>query len=495
MANIKFGTSGWRAVIAEDFTSANLLKVTHAVAAHVKNNHEYGFHGEEYRRWLKNCGCFPKMPLVVVGYDTRYMSEDFARETAEGLASEGITALLSKTEAPTPAVAWTVIKNRAVGGITITASHNPPHYNGFKWTPFWGGPAIPSITDDIEINLFNLNQTTAAKRMPLQTAIDNGLVELRDFQSDYLKQLASLLDLKKIKQAGLKIAVDSVYGTARSYLRPFLEAAGVSAFGLHEERDVLFGGSSPDTSEDNLKELRGLVLQKKLDIGLACDGDADRFGIIDSEGTWISPNEALGLLVEHLAKNKGMSGKVCRSLMTSHFADAVAKLYNLEVRETAVGFKYIGDLLRTGQYLIGGEESGGLSIMGHVPEKDGILACLLIAEMTAFEKKPLAEIRRRLHKKAGDFINARFNFRVENGMNMSEINSRLKHKPPLDLAGSSVWRIDHTDGFKFIMRDGSWLGLRPSGTEPVVRIYVEARTRLKFDALVKESRKILGAYK
>lgn len=491
MANIKFGTSGWRAVIAEDFTSANLLKVTHAVSSHVRDNQEYGFNGEEYRRSVNGTGRLPKNPTVVVGYDTRYLSEDFAKEVAEGLASDGITVLLSGSDVPTPVIAWAVMENSAVGGITITASHNPPEYNGFKWTPFWGGPAIPAVTDEIEAYAAVISNSAAVRRMPIQSALDTGIVEILDLHPGYVRQLSSLLDLKSIKKSGLRVAADSVYGTARTYLRPFLEKHGVAVAGLHEERDVLFGGRSPDTGEQSLRELRDIVLKKKLDLGLACDGDADRFGIIDSEGNWISPNDVLALLLEHLVKNRGMKGKVCRSLMTSHFVDAVARAHGLEMRETAVGFKYIGDLLRTGQYVIGGEESGGLSIAGHVPEKDGILACLLIAEMVACEKKPLGKILAQLHKKVGDFFNARVNLRLDEGTNMAQITDRLRLKPPLELAGSSVWRIDHTDGFKFIMKDGSWLGLRPSGTEPVVRIYAEASGRQKFEALLDAGKKIV----
>lgn len=481
--------------MAEDFTSANLVKVAHCISYHIKSNADYGFGGEEYKRSVKNVRSAPKIPTVVIGYDTRYLSEEFAREAAEAFASNGISVILSDREAPTPSVAWAVMENSAVGGVTITASHNPWHYNGLKWTPFWGGPAIPAITNEIEAHTINISQTAASRRMPFQQAVDTGLVEMRDLRPGYIKQIFSLLDSKRIRKSGLKVAVDSVYGTARSYLRPFLEKLGVSVTGLHEERDVFFGGSSPDTSEETLGELKGLVLKKRLHLGLACDGDADRFGIIDSDGNWVSPNEVLGLVLEHLVKNRGMTGKVCRSVMTSHFVDAVAGSHGLKARETAVGFKYIGDLLRTGQYLLGGEESGGLTVNGHVPEKDGILACLLIAEMVAFENKPLGKIRQLLHKKVGEFVNVRINLRLEGKTSvpggMHAVTNRLRLRPPLELAGGSVWRIDQTDGFKFIMKDGSWLGLRPSGTEPVVRIYAEASNKARLDVLVNEGRKIV----
>ncbi|MBI4802392.1 MAG: phosphoglucomutase/phosphomannomutase family protein [Elusimicrobia bacterium] len=492
-AHIKFGTSGWRAVIAEDFTLTNLRRVTHAAAKHIRENREYGCKGEEYLLHLKTSGKPPpKVPQVAIGYDTRCLSEEFAKNVAEAFAVEGFCALLSDAEAPTPVTAWTVTNTHAAGGVMITAGHHPPHYNGFKWTPYWGGPAMPAVTDDLEARAQSLTIAESDKFTPFEQGVSAGLIKMTDFHPDYFKQLFSLLDEKAIKKAGLKIAADSVHGAVRTYLRPALERLGAQVTGLRERRDVMFGGRSPDTDEENLKLLKETVVANKLDLGLACDGDGDRFGVIDSDGAWISPNQVLGLALEHLVKNRGLKGKLARSVMTSHFADSIARHYGLEVRETAVGFKHIGNLLRTGRYLLGGEESGGLSIMGHVPEKDGILACLLMAELAAYERKPIKKILGGLNKKVGNFVNARINLRLDKSMNMAAVIEKLQHRPPLNLAGSSVWRIDHTDGFKFIMKDGSWLGLRPSGTEPVVRIYAEAASPSKMNSLMDSGKKILG---
>ncbi|PIU19454.1 MAG: phosphoglucomutase [Elusimicrobia bacterium CG08_land_8_20_14_0_20_59_10] len=492
-SNIKFGTSGWRAVIAEEFNLNNLRRVSHAAAEHVNEHKEYGFKGEEYLLNLKKLGKQPpKTGTIIIGYDTRYLSEDFARNVAEAIAAESITAVVSNIEAPTPVVAWEVMRTNASGGVMLTASHNPPQYNGFKWTPYWGGPAIGEITNDLEARVQSLTNAEVEKHIPFEHGVSAGIIRVEDFHANYRKQLASLLDFSAIKKAGLKIAADSVHGAARTYLRPILEEAGASVIGLREERDVLFGGHSPDTDEENLAGLKAAVLKNKLHLGLACDGDADRYGVIDSDGTWIAPNLVLGLALEHLVKNRGMKGKVARSIMTSHFVDAVAKHYGLEVRETPVGFKHIGNLLRTGQYLIGGEESAGMSIMNHVPEKDGILACLLMAEMVAYERKPLRKILAELDKRHGKFITCRTNLRLDGSLNMEALVERLKVSPPLNLAGSSVWRIDHTDGFKFIMKDGSWLGLRPSGTEPVVRVYTEAFSPKNSAALNEAGRKIIS---
>ena len=492
-ANIKFGKSGWRAIIAEDFNLNNLRRVAHAVAEHLKENREYGYKGEEYLLHLKNLGRVPpKVQHIVVGYDTRYLSEEFGRNVAEAFAAEGLTVLLSDQDVPTPVVSWTVMKTFAAGGVMLTASHKPAHYNGFKWTPYWGGPAIPEVTEDLEARIQNLTIAEAEKFMPFETAVSAGVIKITDFHEDYFKQLYSLLDTGAIKKAGLKIAADSVYGAARTYLRPALEKLGAKVIPLRENRDVLFGGRSPDTHEDNLQELRTAVVKNRLNLGLACDGDADCFGIIDSDGTWISPNLVLGLTLEHLVKNRGFKGKIARSLMTSHFADAVGRQYGLTVRETPVGFNHIGNLLRTGAYMIGGEESGGLSIMGHVPEKDGILACLLMAEMAAYERKPIKKILAELNKKVGNFVNSRIDARADKGVNLAAVLEKLTHRPPLNLSGASVWRIDHTDGFKFIMKDGSWLGLRPSVAEPMVRIYAEASTKPRMEALIETGKKIIN---
>ena len=484
---IKFGTSGWRAVISEEFTFPNLRKVAYGVAGHVRDNPDFGFHSPDYLELFKGESA-PLIPSVVVGCDTRYLSEEFARETAEVLAANGVKTYLSKEEVPTPVVAWAIRERRAVGGVTITASHNPPDYNGFKWSPFWGGPATPEITSDIERRL---GFDHAVKSYPLERALREGMVEQVEFRTGYLKALGGLLDAKLLRRSGLKLGLDPLYGAARRYLRPFLEAQGLKPLAIHEERDVLFAGRAPDPSSENLEELRRLVLSKKLDLGLATDGDADRFGVIDAEGEWIAPNEVLGLVLDHLVRHRGMKGKVVRSVMTSHFVDAVAKSHGLEVRETPVGFKYIGNLLRSGQYLLGGEESGGLSIMGHVPEKDGMLACLLLAELVAAERKPLHKIRQELKKRVGWFQNVRINFRTQGLEQIRRIQDQLSLRPPLELAGGAVRRIDQTDGFKFILRDGSWVGFRISGTEPVVRLYVEAQDDKRLQKLIDAGKGLL----
>ncbi|MDD4003719.1 MAG: hypothetical protein PHW69_00760 [Elusimicrobiaceae bacterium] len=487
-AAVKFGTSGWRAPIADGFTAFNLQRLTQALLSHIIENPEYGFQGDQYRRHLKEKGLKHKKPLVIVGYDTRFMSEQFARLVADVLASNAVSVKLAQNPAPVPAVAFAVVKYGAVGGVTITASEGRHFLSGFKWTPFWGGPAIPEVTEDIEKRLHGT--ISSVNRAGLhEFAFNSPLVEPVDISECYLQHIETLIDFKRIKKAGLKICVDPLFGSAISYLRPLLERAGLKPDGIHEYRDVLFGGKPPYTGPDSLADLSKRVTGNRLDIGVACDCDGDRFGIIDSDGNWISPNEVLALALDHLVRNRGMKGRVCRSVVTSHFVDAVARSHGLEIRETPVGFKFVGELMRTGNYIIGGEESGGFSILGHVPEKDGMLACMLIIEMLAYDKKPLKKIRQDLHKRLGEFFSVKTSMPIMD--DMERMIERLTLKPPLALAGFSVWRIDQTDGFKFILRDGSWLGLRPSGTEPMVRIYAEATGQKKLDQLVQAGKEII----
>jgi alpha-D-glucose phosphate-specific phosphoglucomutase len=485
---IRFGTAGWRGVISDEFTFQNVRKVAHTFSGYVKENAEFGVNSAEYRAFA--AGQKSPIPIVIVGFDTRFFSDEFAHEIAGVFASDGVKTLIADSDLPTPAVGWSVVNRKAVGGVMVTASHNPAYYNGFKWMPYWGGAATPAVTDDVERRI-ELLGSHAIKMMSVDRSLRESWIETVDFKPSYLKQLTSLLDVKAIKKARFKVGIDTMHGAGRSYLRPMLESLGVEVHGLHENKDVLFGGRAPEPTVESLAELKALMLKKKLPLGLATDGDADRFGILDAGGEWISANEVLALALEHLVANRGMKGKVARSVMTSHFVDAVAKSYGLETRETPVGFKYIGDLLRNGQYLLGGEESGGMSIRGHVPDKDGILACLLMLELAAVEKKPLSAIRDRLFKKVGGFYNVRMNYKMERMREMIELQERLRVKPPLELAGSSVWRIDEADGFKFIMRDGSWLGLRSSGTEPAFRVYAEASTPKKLEAMVDASKKLL----
>ncbi|MDD5132547.1 MAG: phosphoglucomutase/phosphomannomutase family protein [bacterium] len=472
---IKFGTSGWRGIISDEFTFENVEIVTQAICDYIKQTPD-----TSHRR------------QVVVGYDTRFFSEKFAEVTAAVIAGNGLQALLSKRDVPTPTIAFEILRRQAAGGINFTASHNPAQYNGIKFSPAWGGPALPETTSIIEKSCQKyLQQPHLVKKMKFTAALKERLILMIDPRPQYLKRLRSIVDLPAIRKARLKIAVDVLYGTGREYLDELLKEAGVKIHLLHNWRDVLFGGRPPEPSYENIPELVSIVKKEKCHLGLGTDGDADRFGIIDEKGNYIQPGHVIALLLDHLQKTRKWQGVVARSVMTTNFIDAVARKHGVTVRETPVGFKYIGDILVKEGLIIGGEESGGLTIHGHVPEKDGVLACLLVAEMIACRKKPLSRILADLYKEVGMFLFERVNFHVTTDR-MAELKQTLKNDPPGHIAGIKVQKIVTLDGFKFILEDGSWVGLRLSGTEPVVRYYAEANSQAKLQKLINAGKKLVS---
>jgi phosphoglucomutase len=470
---IKFGTSGWRGVIADDFTFARARAATQAIADHL--------HAEG----LKDRG-------VVVGYDTRFMSERFAAEAVKVLAANGIRSFFSNRDVPTPAVAFDIIRRKAAGGINFTASHNPPEYNGLKFSPAWGGPALPETTKDIEARANALIEKNTIPAMPIAEAKQKGLVEDADLRKYYFDDLRKKIDFDPIKKTKLKIAVDLLYGTGRDYLDSALRDAGCAVTALHGHRDALFGGHAPEPSEENLAELSSIMKKGRFDLGLAVDGDADRFGVLDHDGTYVNPNQVLALVLDYLCRTRGWKGGAARSIATSHLVDAVAKKHGIEVYETGVGFKFIGDLLVQGKIIFGGEESAGMTIKDHVPEKDGILACLLVSEMASSERKSIKDLLKRLYREVGTILDGRVNIRLTEA-NRKAVGERLS-QPVSELGGLRVKGKKTTaDGTKYMLEDDSWVLMRASGTEPVVRVYVEAGSEEKIKALTEAGRKfILG---
>jgi alpha-D-glucose phosphate-specific phosphoglucomutase len=474
MVQIKFGTAGWRAVISDEFTIGNVRLVTQAIANYIKEQ------------------ATSDKREVVVGYDTRFMSENFAKVSSTVLAANDIKALITTKDVPTPAFAYEILRKRALGGINFTASHNPPEYNGIKFSPSWGGPALPETTDAIEKNCALLMEGESSVRdISWERGKEKGLIEYVDPQPEYINRINELVNLEALKKAKLKVAVDLLYGTGRDYLDAILKQAGCEVKVLHNWRDVLFGGSPPEPSSLYLGELVKTVKEEKCDLGLATDGDSDRFGIVDRDGTFISPNQVLALLLNHLVKTRNWKGVVARSVMTTSFVDAIARIHDIQVKETPVGFKYIAQVMRQNGMVIGGEESGGLTIRGHVPEKDGILACLLIAEMVAFEGKSIGKILDDLYRKVGLFLSERINFHLKED-EMEDLKAKLKKDLPQEIAGLKVDKTVNLDGLKFILADGSWLGIRLSGTEPVVRLYVEAQGAEKLEKLKEAGKRLIG---
>jgi phosphomannomutase len=447
-AAIKFGTSGWRAIIAEDFTFANVRLATAAIAEHVRSRN-------------------PKATLIV-GHDTRFFAEEFTRTAAETLREYGIRVLLCDGPTPTPAIAHEILRRKTDGAINFTASHNPAEYQGLKFTGPDGGPALPEITRDIEARIAKIGERAPAR--PNDEPFEK--IGPRDA---YLDRLGQLVKFKAIADAKLTVATDALHGCGAGYLDRVLASHGIDVQALRTVRDVLFEGSGPDVSEENLQLLRETVLAKKAAAGLATDGDADRFGILDADGTWMQPNHILGLLYDYLVETRGWKMPAARSVATSHLMDAVAKFHGTTVIQTPVGFKYIGELIQQDKIAMGGEESAGLTIRGHVPEKDGILAGLLVAEMIAVRRASLAEQLRALFKKVGrEFWPQRANLHLPEDAKSRAV-SRLKADFSTFI-GRRVTSLDRTDGLKMEFAGGSWVLLRLSGTEPLMRVYTEAET-------------------
>ncbi len=376
---IHFGTSGWRAIIAEEFTFPNVRLAVTAIAQHV-------------------CAQ-SKKPVLIVAHDTRFFSEEFAACAVEILSAHNIEALLCEGATPTPTVAFEIRRRKTDGAINFTASHNPAAYHGLKFSAANGGPALPEVTRDIEARAAKLVGQSFARSA--ESHLSAGAVTRIEPREKYLERLAELVRFKEIARSGISIVFDALHGCGAGYLDRALADNGISAQSIRTNRDVLFDGTGPDVSEENLAPLRKAVKAANAALGIATDGDADRFGIVDRDGTWISPNHILALLYDYLVESRGWKLGAGRSVPTSHLIDAVAHMHNLPVYQTPVGFKYVGELIEQDKIALGGEESAGLSIRGHIPEKDGILACLLVAEMTAVREISIGDQLRQLFKRVG----------------------------------------------------------------------------------------------
>jgi len=470
MQRITFGTSGWRGIMCEDFIFENVKVVTQAIADNVKAS------GEAAKG-------------IIIGYDSRFMGESFARESARVLTGAGIKTFLCVRDTPTPVIAFEILRRGTAGGINFTASHNPPEYNGIKFSPSSGGPALPETTNDIERRANEMAGEICYKECSLAEATQSGLLVEIDPMPAYLSDLAQKVDFSVIAKLGT-IAVNPLYGTARGYLAEPLKAHGVQVVQMNANRDPYFGGFPPEPSEKYIQDFIKLVQKDpEIRLGIATDGDADRFGIVDGDGSFIEPNYIIALLLDYLIRVKGMTGGVGRSVATSHLVDAVAKLHGVEVFETPVGFKYIGELISQDKIIIGGEESAGLTIKGHVPEKDGILACLLVAEMVAREGMPVKELLERLYSKVGRYLTKRVNISLS--PELEAVFPERIAATPTSFAGAQVKERVTVDGNKFILEDGSWLLFRKSGTEPVVRLYCEASSEERLQALVEAGREFI----
>jgi alpha-D-glucose phosphate-specific phosphoglucomutase len=464
---IKFGTSGWRGVIGEDFTFENVRLATQGIVNYIKRSRVTG-------------------TGVVIGYDTRFLSEKFAAEAAKIFAFNGIRAFLCNRDVPTPCVSFETTRRRTShGAVNFTASHNPPEYNGLKFSTPNGAPALPEITKQIEKEIHTLEE----RHERIDVYDKPELIEVIEPKERYLAELRNKVDTAVIAKSRLRVGVDSLYGTAREYLDYFLLETGLHVKIIHNYRDPYFGGFSPECNNKNLSELRKLLSTEKLDIGLGTDGDADRFGIIDERGRFVSPNLIIALLAVYLKRERKLPGGLARSVATTHLIDAIAKKLDIPCYETPVGFKYIGELILEGKIALGGEESAGLSIHGHLPEKDGILACLLVTEMVARTGKRIHELTQDLFNEFGPYYTKRLDIKLTPQLRES-LASKLAN-PPRKLDGLKVRNIKTIDGVKLEFDDQTWLLFRLSGTEPVARMYAEACSPKDLKSLIDAGRKLV----
>ncbi len=459
---IKFGTSGWRAVIAKDFTFDNVERVTNSICGYLKSIDE-----------------MTGKPLII-GHDSRFMGEAFSSFAAEIAASKGFKVLKCIGPTPTPTISHAIRDLGASGAMNFTASHNPPEYQGIKFSTSDGAPALPDVTSQIERAIVD--------GVALANG-DGGSIENLDPKEAYFEDIGKKLNLDAIRNSNGKLAYDALWGTGRGYLDTFLRSLGCEVETIHDWRDVTFGGRSPEPGEDHLDELREAVVSKRLTLGIATDGDADRFGIIDSNGTFIEPNKLVALLTDYLYESRGWKLGVARSVATSHLVDRVAEDRGIELFETPVGFKFIGELINNDKIILGGEESAGLSIRGHYPEKDGILACLLAVEAVVVRGKSLTEQLEELYSRVGKLESGRIGVKLTD-----EVAAKLKEKlaqEPTEIGGRKIERINRLDGVKFLFADKSWMLMRPSGTEPMVRIYAESEDKGDLEQLLEEGRNYL----
>jgi alpha-D-glucose phosphate-specific phosphoglucomutase len=455
---IKFGTSGWRAIVAEDFTVANIRLALAGIAEYVKS--------------------LPRPHRVLVGRDPRFLGEMFAAEAARVLAGAGVTPIVIPDPAPTPAISHAVRTLKTSGSVNFTASHNPPEYNGIKYSTPDGAPALPEVTKQIEAAVSRIADSGAA--IPASDPPSQGF-ETVDVKESFLKRLAELVDLKVIATSGIKVVFDPFWGAGRGYSCHILRQAGVTVETVHDYRDVLFGGHAPEPDDHLLDKCREKMKQVGAAIGIATDGDADRFGIVDQDGAFIQPNYIIALLFDYLVETRGWKNGVAKSVATTNLVNALADYHKVQLYETPVGFKYIGELINEDKIAIGGEESAGLTIRGHVPEKDGVIAGLLVTEMVARRGKSLGTQLNELFAKVGSYYPVRENFRLTADQK-ARFTERLKADPK-ELSGRKVTQVVRTDGLKLILEDGSWVCYRLSGTEPVVRAYTEARSEKDMESL------------
>lgn len=478
--SIRFGTDGWRAVIADEFTFDNVQLVSQAVADYVNND------------LVSEAG---EKPLVVIGFDTRFLSDRFGAEVARVMAANGIETWLTRSDTPTPALSYNVLAKKAHAGVMITASHNPPRYNGFKLKAAYGGSAPPEAARQVEEYLRkNLSERRTPYLMELQRGIEDGIIHRFDPSWTYYEHITELLDMDVISDSGLRVIADPMFGSGRGALRDMLSRTGCRVREIRGYMNPGFEHIHPEPIERNLDLLAAAIRQDHADVGIATDGDADRVGAMDQNGRFISPHQIIALCTRHLVEKRGMTGDVVKTVSTTAMVNRIAAKYGLTVHETPVGFNHISEYMLRGNVLIGGEESGGISIKGHIPEGDGILIGLLLLEVMAVAGRsvPLHEIIDDLQRQFGPTHYHRIDQHLQHPVDKQAMVQFLSENAPASIGGETVKNVQTFDGIKYVLADDSWLLIRPSGTEPVLRLYAEATSEALVNVLLQTAQTLVN---
>ena len=469
---IKFGTDGWRAVIADDFTFANVRYCAQGAADYLK------------QKGLADRG-------VYIGYDRRFASEDFAAAAAEVLAGNGIHVFLSPKAIPTPFVSFGVITKKTGGGIAITASHNPARWNGFKFREETGASVSSETSIEVEKHVDRAFNANKVKSIPLAQALQEKSVEYFDLTPSYLAGIYKLIDIDSLRRAGLKIAVDSMYGVGSGYFKTLLSGSSTNVIEINSERNPAFPGINPEPIAPNLQKLLSLVTEQKANVGIATDGDADRIGIIDEKGVFLTQLQVFALLCLYLLEVRGERGPLVKTITSTSMLDRLGELYKVPVFETPVGFKYVAPVMIAQNALIGGEESGGYGFRGHIPERDAIPAGLYFLDFMVKTGKTPSQLLSYLYSKVGEHYYDRIDLHFPEEKRQAIIN-RVREGEPKYIENIRVARVDTQDGFRFILADASWLLIRFSGTEPILRIYAETNDTERLKRMLQFGRELAG---
>jgi alpha-D-glucose phosphate-specific phosphoglucomutase len=463
---VKFGTDGWRAVISETFTFANLRLVAQAIADYI-------------------CEVGDPNPSIVIGFDTRFLSDRYASEVARVMAANGIQTWLARADTPTPAVSYTIVHKKTTAGVMITASHNAPRYNGIKLKANYGGSASSRQNGRVEYHLENnLASAHGPNLMSFEQAVRDKQILKFDPSWAYYEHLSTLLDLDIISSAELRVVADGMYGAGRGVIGEVLARGRTKIHNIRHEMNPGFGGIHPEPIAKHLGLLMSTIQAGHWDIGLATDGDADRIGAVDARGDFVDPHRIFALVLRYLLEKRGWRGRVVRTVSTTRMIDRLAERYNLPLVETPVGFSHIANEILDNNVVMGGEESGGMTIKGHIPEGDGILMGLLLLEVIADAGVPLHELVRDLLDDVGPAQYARTDLKLERPVAKDDMVKMLVNVAPAEISGVAVEDVQTTDGVKYYLQDGSWLLIRPSGTEPVLRVYAEAPDDERVKALL-----------